>query len=174
MIEWVNKENSSRAEAALDSLSESGKEEAGRAASKAMQLLLACQRTEKELRRKLLEKQFSPEACDAAVAYVAAYGYLDDRRYAEVYLHSMEKKKSRSRIRMELVEKGVRTEWIEEAFAEAPDEEEEVVWSLLCKKAGEPHRLDEKELRRAVAYLERKGFSPSVIWKQIHAFQLTE
>ena len=75
---------------------------------------------------------------------------------------------------MELVEKGVRTEWIEEAFAEAPDEEEEVVWSLLCKKAGEPHRLDEKELRRAVAYLERKGFSPSVIWKQIHAFQLTE
>ena len=55
-----------------------------KAASKAMQLLLYRQRTEKELREKLYEKGFSENASEAAIAYVKSFGYLDDRRYAEV------------------------------------------------------------------------------------------
>ena len=171
MIEWRSEEKSSQAEAAWESLSESEKEEAKRAASKAMQLLLYRQRTEKELRKKLKEKEFSETAVDAAISYVASYGYLDDRKFAEVYLHSMRDKKSRSMIRRELREKGVAEEYIEEAFEAEPDDEENIVWQLLCKKAGEPHKMEEKELRRAAAYLGRKGFSSAAIWKQIRLYQ---
>ena len=174
MIEWISEEKSNTVEAAWKALSESENEEAKRSASKAMQLLLYRQRTEKELRKKLKEKEFSETAVEAAIVYVASYGYLDDRKYAEVYLHSMQGKKSRSMIRRELREKGVTEEYIEEAFEAAPDDEEETVWALLCKKAGEPHRLDEKELRRTAAYLGRKGFSSAVIWKQIRRYQENE
>ena len=171
MIEWRSEEQTDYAEAAWESLSEKEAEEAKRAASKAMQLLLYRQRSEKELRQKLAEKEFSPQAADAAVAYVSSYGYLDDRKFAEVYLHSMQGKKSRSMICRELREKGISEIYIEEAFAEEPDREEEIVYGLICKKAGEPHKMEEKELRRTVAYLARKGFPSSVIWKQIYRYQ---
>ena len=171
MLEWRSEEKSSKAEAAWESLSESGKAEARKAASKAMHLLVNRQRTEKELRCRLAERQFSPEAINAALTYVASFGYLDDRRYAEVYLHSMQGKKSRSLIRRELLEKGVLPECIDQVFEEVPNEEEDTVFSLLCKKAGEPHRMEEKELRRTVAFLGRKGFSASVIWRQIRRYQ---
>ena len=142
-----------------------------KAASKAMQLLLYRQRTEKELREKLYEKGFSENASEAAIAYVKSFGYLDDRRYAEVYLHSQKGKKSRAVIRREMQEKGVSSEWINLAFEEEPAGEDEVIWSLLCKRAGEPHKMDEKELRRQVQYLARKGFSSSDIWKQVRKYQ---
>ena len=142
-----------------------------RAASKAMQLLLYRQRTEKELREKLYEKGFSETASEAAISYVKSFGYLDDRHFAEVYLHSQKEKKSRAVIRRELLEKGVSSEWIESAFEEEPAEEGEIIYSLLRKRAGEPHRMEDKELRRQVQYLARKGFSSSDIWKQVRRYQ---
>ena len=121
MINWRSEKHSQDAEAAWYALPENGKEEAKRAASKAMQLLLNRQRTEKELRRMLLDKQFSPEAADAAIVYVSSFGYLNDRHYAEVYLHSMSGKKSRSMIRRELLEKGVQIK----------DTREGTIWELV-------------------------------------------
>ncbi len=171
MIEWRSEENCNKVEAAWETLSESGKTEARKAASKAMQLLVNRQRTEKELRDRLVEREFSSEAIEAALVYVSSFGYLDDRRYAEVYLHSMHEKKSRTLIRKELAEKGVSPALIDQAFEQVPDNEDAVAFSLLCKKAGMPHHLDEKELRRTVAYLGRRGFSAAVIWRQIRRFQ---
>ena len=42
---------------------------------------------------------------------------------------------------------------------------------LVRKKAGDPHRLDDRELRRTYGYLARKGFSSSVIWGAIQRYQ---
>ena len=165
---WEDSEDKELAEEAEEP---SAEKEQQRAVAKAMQLLLYRQRTEKELRAKLREKEFSPEAEEAAVAYVKSFGYLDDSRYAEVYLHSNQGKKSRAVIRRELQEKGVSSEWIELAFEENPADEGEVVRALLLKRAGEPHRLNEKELRRHVQYLQRKGFPTSEIWKQIRRYE---
>ena len=164
MIEWKTGGTEERAEKTLN-----GEEQ--KAASKAMQLLLYRQRTEKELRNKLYEKGFSEMASEAAISYVKSFGYLDDRRYAEVYLHSQKEKKSRAVIRRELQEKGVSSDWIDLAFDEEPAEEGEIIYSMLCKRAGEPHRLEEKELRRQIQYLARKGFASSDIWKQVRRYQ---
>ncbi len=164
MIEWKTGAAEEHAEKLIN-------DDHKRAASKAMQLLLYRQRTEKELRAKLYEKGFSEEASEAAIAYVKSFGYLDDRRYAEVYLHSQKEKKSRAVIRRELQDKGVSSAWIDLAFEEEPEEEGKIIYSLLCKRAGEPHRMEEKELRRQVQYLIRKGFPSSDIWKQLRKYQ---
>ena len=197
-MEWRSEEHSSKAEAALASLSEEERREAQRAASKAMHLLLSRQRTEKELRTKLAERGFCAAAVEYAITYVASYGYLDDRRYAEVYLHSMQEKKSRFLIRREPREKGVSEELIREALEENGEgSEDEIIYALLCRRLGDPHARDfdpedalpsdgqdasdasvspraalsEKELRRTVAWLGRRGFSGSAIWKQIRRYQ---
>lgn len=154
-----------------DDCSDKENKELQRAEAKAMQFLLYRQRTEKELREKLREKEFSSEAVENAVAYVKSFGYLDDRKYAEVYLHSQKTKKGRAVIRRELQEKGVDSEWIDLAFEEEPEDGGEIIYTLLCKRAGEPHELEEKELRRHVQYLARKGFPVPEIWKQVRRYQ---
>ncbi|MCF0145691.1 MAG: regulatory protein RecX [Eubacterium sp.] len=149
----------------------SGKKEKQRAAASAMNLLLYRQRTEKELRCRLSEKGYSEEAVEEAVRYTSSFGYLNDKAYAEVYLHSMESKKSRFLIRRELLNKGVPEEYIEETFEASEDREEEVLFELLKRKLGVPHIPDEKEKRRAAAYCERRGFSISQILKQLDRYQ---
>ena len=171
MITWRSEEHSRGAEEAWASLSEEERAEAKRATSKAMHFLQARQRTEKELRNKLKEKEFSDTAIDAALQYVISYGYVDDLRYAEVYLHSMRNKKSVSRIKRELREKGVAETHIESVLEADPCNEEETAYELLCKKAGDPHHLEEKEVARLAAYLGRRGFSSSVIWSQIRRYR---
>ena len=180
MIEWdaslFSEERSGGEEPDLSAAAGSEKEakEKQRAIAKAMQLLLYRQRSEKELRKKLHEKEFSDEAVDAAVGYVSSFGYLDDRRYAEVYLHSQQGKKGRAMIRRELKAKGISSEWIDLAFEESPEDEGEMIYALLCKRAGEPHKMDEKELRRHAQYLARKGFAAADIGRQIRRFQQAE
>ena len=58
-----------------------------------------------------------------------------------------------------------------ENLEELPGDETELIGQLLVKKAGQPHKMEEKELRRALGYLARKGFSSGDIWKVIREYQ---
>lgn len=145
--------------------------EAGKAAVRAMKILLYKQRSEQELRQKLQEEGFEADAIDLAVEYCASFGYVNDRKYAENYLLSYRNRKSARVIRSELEQRGVASAVIDEAFEEHPYEEREIADELVRKKAGVPHRLDDRELRRTYGYLARKGFSSSVIWGAIHRYQ---
>ena len=82
-------------------------EEKKRARKKAMRLLERMDRTEKGLKEKLTQAGFSGEAAEDAVSYVKEYGYINDQRYAENYIFSRIREKSRQRIFQELYQKGV-------------------------------------------------------------------
>ncbi|MDY5114130.1 MAG: RecX family transcriptional regulator, partial [Bilifractor sp.] len=84
---------------------------------------------------------------------------------------SMKFRKSRNMIRRELEDRGVTEEEIRQAFEEVPYDEQELIEQLIRKKAGEPHEMDDKELRRTYGFLARKGFSSSEIWKSLRTFQ---
>lgn len=138
---------------------------------KAMRLLVSRDRSEQELRERLAREGYDPEAAEAAIDYVKSYGYVNDRRYAENYVMSAGSKKSRAALRSFLQEKGIAGEEIESALEELPGDETELIGQLLVKKAGQPHKMEEKELRRALGYLARKGFSSGDIWKVIREYQ---
>lgn len=146
-------------------------ESSRKAAARAMKLLLYKGRTEQELRSRLLQEEFPEEQIDEAIAYCRSFGYVNDEKYAENYISSMKFRKSCSMIRRQLENKGVSAEDIGEAFEEMPYDEGELVYQLVQKKAGEPHPMDEKELRRTYGFLARKGFCSSEIWKALRTFQ---
>ena len=138
---------------------------------KAMDLLLYRDRTEKELRERLLEAGFDEKEAEKGISYVASFGYLNDRRYAENYVFGMQGRKSRCQIRRELEEKGVAEETVENALSEIPENATEQIYALLCKRAGEPHQLQERELRRLFGYLARRGFRTGDIWSAVRMFE---
>ena len=135
-----------------------------RATLRAMHILERTDKTEAQLRRKLEESEYPKEAVESAIAYVTSYGYLDDRRYAEHYIEWKKQGKGKARLKMELVQKGISREIIEEVL-ESTDfgATREMIRQIILKKRKTDIPMNEKEKQRLYGFLMRKGFSSSDI-----------
>lgn len=135
-----------------------------RATLRAMHILERTDKTEAQLRRKLEESEYPKEAVESAIAYVTSYGYLDDRRYAEHYIEWKKQGKGKARLKMELVQKGISREIIEEVL-ESTDfgETREMIRQIILKKRKTDIPMNEKDKQRIYGFLMRKGFSSSDI-----------
>jgi regulatory protein len=118
----------------------------------ALFLLNLSMRTERELREKMATRGYFPEIIDEVVGKLFKDRYLDDARYAEVYIESMKRYKYYGGYMMKkrLFEKKVPKEIIEEKLSE-----------LLSK---------EDELEIATRYVE-KNFAPL---KEVAKFEYDE
>ena len=135
-----------------------------RATLRAMHILERTDKTEAQLRKKLEESEYPKEAVESAIAYVTSYGYLDDRRYAKHYIEWKKKGKGKARLKMELAQKGISREIIEEVL-ESTDfgETREMIRQIILKKRKTNIPMNEKEKQRLYGFLMRKGFSSSDI-----------
>ena len=69
---------------------------------KALRLLERMDRTEAQLREKLLQAEFDPEMVEKAIAYVKSFGYINDERYVRNYIECRCQSKSRRQLEQEL------------------------------------------------------------------------
>lgn len=136
-----------------------------RAKLRAMHLLQKMDRTKWELERKLQESGYPQVVVKRALEYVESFHYIDDKRYAAMYIQSQKTKKGKARIKMELMRKGISAELIAEVFSETENEIDtrEAICSLIEKKYSYSEEMDEKEKRRLYGFLLRRGFSSSDI-----------
>lgn len=152
-----------------------------RGKQKALTLLEHMDRTEYELIIKLKTSGYSQSVIDSIIAYVKSYHYIDDARYASQYIRYKKESKSKKQIQMELMQKGISSNFIEiamdeEYFAEeyfdgngeSEDGSEDIaIKKAIYKKIKEKgiDELDEKERTKLMGYLYRKGFSTELIRK---------
>ena len=131
-----------------------------RAKRKAMSLLQSMDRTESELRDRLLRQDFPEETVDQAVRYVKSFGYVDDRRLADHIVASRKGQKSRAELQAFLLRKGLSREQAQEALEKSytQDDAKEAIRRLAEKKHYDPERSTPQEKQKICAYLVRKGF----------------
>ena len=135
-----------------------------RARKRAMYLLQKMDRTEKQLREKLVQSEYPEEIVEDAIAYVRSYHYIDDVRYAENYVRCHQDTKSKMQIKIALTQKGVEREVIDHALEECLETDaEQLICRLLEKKRDTAETADEGERRRVYQYLARRGFRSSEI-----------
>ena len=138
------------------------------AAAREHALLLLSHRphSQKELRDKLIRKGESAEAADAAIAWLAEHGYLDDASYAaSVVRHYSQKGYGGQRVRAELSRRGVPRELWDEALGEMAEPDNQIE-RFLRSRLQNPE--DRKEVQKLSAALLRRGYS----WEDIRtAFQ---
>ena len=146
-----------------------------RAKKRAMHLLERQERTERQLYDKLKQNGY-PEVCIAeAIAYVKHYHYVDDFRYAATYIRYHQEKKSRQRLQMDLLGKGVPKAVIEEAFEEEYYSDEcKKIRELLLKRHYDCENADRNEQRKQYQFLLRRGFHSSDILKVMKGADFTE
>lgn len=135
-----------------------------RARLKAMHLLEKMDRTEYQLRSRLISLSYPECIVEDAVSYVKQYHYVDDLRYAVSYMEFRKDKKSMRQILQELRLKGISSEILEEARqqVELPDEEHQIR-SWIEKRHYDPETAGKKDTDRMYRFLVGKGYSISAI-----------
>lgn len=131
-----------------------------RARKRAMFLLEKMDRTESQLRNKLRQGFYGEDLIDDAVAYVKKYHYIDDNRYAQTYVRYQKERKSKRQIKMDLMQKGVDREMIEQAIEieYGAESEQELIMKWVEKRKYKIGNSDVKEKQKMYQFLMRKGF----------------
>jgi regulatory protein len=134
-------------------------------------------RSERELRTRLRRRGFSPEIVQGVVHQLKERGLVDDIAFAEFWRDNRESFSPRSRhlLRLELRQKGVEGETIEQVLQGLDDEAS--AYQAASKRARSLTPKDYQGFRRRLgAYLRRRGFSFGVIdhtldrlWQELFA-----
>lgn len=130
----------------------------------AARLLSVCDRSEKEIREKILKKGYSSDECEDAVAFCREYGYIDDERYAEHFVHDAVnlKKLGRERIKLQLRQKGIQSDVIENALR-CISGEQDIIKDELDRRFKDVDLSDKKAKNKVFGYFARRGFKASDI-----------
>lgn len=139
-----------------------------RAKLRCMNLLKTKDYTRRQLEDKLKQGGYPAEIIHDALAYVEAYDYINDGRYARNFIEYNIHSKSRNRIESDLMRKGICKEIIIKAFDELKGsgmeiDEEGMIHKLLLKKNYHAQTATNDEKRRMYAFLYRKGFHSDII-----------
>ncbi len=145
-------------------------EETEKALACAVRVLARRDHSVAELERKLHDKGFSAGVVAELVARLGKSGYLDDRRFAERWAESAVRngRGYGPRLRLELARRGVSREIIADVLSgiAASNGEEETLAALVTRRfAGfDLESASDRDKRRVVAYLHRRGFSTAAIF----------
>lgn len=140
--------------------------DARRAREKALYLLEHRSHSKRELMEKIARTAASREAAQAAADHMEEIGLIDDQAYAESYARELflRRRFGARRVKQELARKGIDREIIQQVLAQYEEEEDgqeragENI-ALVLSKRYPLWREDEKTRRRAVAALQRLGYS---------------
>jgi regulatory protein len=140
-----------------------------------LRILTLRDHAEAELRRKLERRGYQEEEVEASVARLKELGYLDDLRFARSYAASLLRngKGYGVRLKMELSRRGVAPAIVNEVLGELALEydEAELLAQVLERRYGsfDAKSATDKEKRKVIGYLQRKGFSLSAIFRELNA-----
>ena len=139
-----------------------------RAKLRCMNLLKSRTYTEKQLRDKLRQGEYSTDIIEEALAYVKSFGYVDDRQYAEDFITYNMERKSRRRMEQDLYTKGIDSGIVREIFERLKEEndgpdEYSMAKEILRKKNYDSEMATNKEKQKMSAFLYRKGFNADTI-----------
>ena len=141
-------------------------------------LLKAGDRTERELRKKLTEGVYPPDIIDEIIESLKEYGYIDDRRYARLWIDTYREQKSRhwmaEKLYLRGIDKGIIRECLEEDREQSEGEDPQIaqILSFLQKKLFlEEDRAGREKI---IAALGRKGYPYRDIKRAIEALSEKE
>ena len=132
----------------------------------ALKLLARRELSVEGLRARLLEREYTSDDVEKAVAHLLETGALDDARVARAYARTAATVKGRGRLRVmrELhamgIEKAVAAEALAEVFGDI-DERTLIARALQKKLRGRTKIGSPSEYARLYQFLMRQGFSPA-------------
>lgn len=132
-------------------------------------------RAEREVQTYLARKGVSPSVCQRVIKRLTDHAYLDDASLANQYVQQMCSKMSRREMAWRLRQRGVSEEVVEHAVASAVDivQEKASARALAIRNSRRfGPNPSPNDWTKISAYLQRKGFTTSVIMSTIKSLKL--
>ena len=128
---------------------------------RAVRIVSASNVSRRDLEERLVRKGEDPQQAREAVQWMEELHLVDDRNTAEQVVHScIAKGYGLARAKQALYEKRIPKEYWDEALENYPDQEERIKAFLKSRLDSES---DEKQVRRAIDALIRRGHSYGII-----------
>ncbi|MDD5953914.1 MAG: RecX family transcriptional regulator [Firmicutes bacterium] len=150
------------------------REAAGRMSAKmrAVRIVSASGVTKRDLEERLVHKGENPEQAKEAVQWMSDLNLLDDSRIAEqVVQRCISRGYGLARAKQALYEKKVPRQYWDAVLADYPDQMDNIM-TFLSERLGEAY--EQRELKRAIDALMRRGHSYAVIRKALTQLQLDQ
>lgn len=131
----------------------------GKAYERALNYVMIRPRSLREMQQYARRKEWAPEDTQAIIDKLAARNYLNDRNFARAWVESrkLTKNYSTRKLRLELKQKGVADDTINEVLQESGYDEQSALKALVAKKQKlARYKNDPQKLMR---YLAGQGFS---------------
>ena len=144
------------------------KKEFSKARNKAFKLLSYRERTIKEIEDRLRKKDFSEEVIKAVVDFLLENDYLNEERFAEMWIRSRKNHHPRGRklIYKELKNKGVNQRIINNALNQHLSNQEELEMAQYLMDKWLRRRTEEDSSSYKLKnYLANKGFNYNLIYQ---------
>ena len=134
-----------------------------KAKNDALKFIERSYKTEKELREKLLKKGYEVKTIDKVMDFTKQYDFVNDKRYAEMYMKEKGQLSGINKIKYDLIRKGIDNDIIKElqsSMSEASESEGAIVlarkkYLMLSKRETDRKKINEKMLR----FLVGKGYN---------------
>lgn len=136
--------------------------------------------SKKELRIKLLKKQYNKSFIDEAIDTLEQQGFINDEIFAKEYFELQQKKrKGSAKIKSELFKKGVNREIIEKTLTDQFDEEKFAAnASYLAQKklaSMKNQNLEYHKMKQKLySFLAARGYSSEIIFKVFENIDLKD
>lgn len=139
---------------------------------RAMNLLARREHSVSELTTKLLKADFELDDINAVIGKLKSADLQSDERFAENYLRYRSQRGFGSqRIRLELKERGVADEIINDTLKEAGIDWFSIATEVRCKRFGEQCPDDYKDRAKQQRFLQYRGFTHEQITESFNAEQ---
>lgn len=134
---------------------------------RAVRIVSAASVSRRDLEARLVRKGEDPQQAKEAVAWMEDLHLVDDRATAEQVVSScISKGYGLARAKQALYEKRIPKEYLDEALADYPDQTEKITAFLKSRLDADS---DEKQVRRAVDALIRRGHNYGAIRRALDA-----
>ncbi len=137
---------------------------------KAVDYLARAMKTERQMRTYLSGKGYGEDVVDVVMAKLKDYGYVDDKRYAKLYVEQNCATKGEIRLKHELTQKGVGKNVVE-TFCEQDSETSRLNATHLAEKYMRNKPCDKATLAKLQRYLLGRGYNYDVINAVVAVFK---
>lgn len=142
----------------------------------AFYILTRASKTEKELEKKLREKQHNEIAIRQVLKYLKEIGYVNDESYTESFIRSMKDVTgtSKKNLYYKLAGKGIDKEVIQQKLEEAEIDDYASALKTAQKKISSLKGDRREKASKLLSYLYRKGFGIETCKKLIEELDLED
>lgn len=143
------------------------KEEMLRCKDSALRIIERSYKTEKEIRDKLKDKNYNDKAIDYSIEFLKEYNFLNDNSYVKAYIKDKLSSRGSTKIRYDLVRKGISKDTIEK-YLDMVDSHVEINTALelakkkyrsIIKSESDSYKINGKLYR----FLVSKGYNYDVV-----------